>query len=45
MNGSPESLSIEDLIRIACEGPIVSGLLDETSFEEYLNGEEPQACQ
>jgi hypothetical protein len=45
MGGNPAALPPEELVRIICEGPLASGLLDEAALEPYLGGREPQACQ
>ena len=45
MGGDLAALSPEDLVRLACEGPLSSGLLDEAALEPYLEGRPPQACR
>ena len=45
MGGDLAALSPEDLMRLACEGPLASGLLDEAVLAPYLEGRSPQACR
>ena len=44
MGGNLETLSPEELARLACEGPLASGLLDEAALEPYLESRTPVAC-
>jgi hypothetical protein len=45
MEGRATTLSAQELITIACNGPLASGLFDEAALEPYLDGREPQACR
>jgi hypothetical protein len=47
MGGDPGALSAEVLVRLACEGPLASGLWtaeDQQALEAALDGRPPQAC-
>ena len=44
MGGDPAALASEELVRIICEGPMASGLFDESTLVPYLDGGQPQAC-
>ena len=45
MEGKPELLSAEELMRFACQGPFASGLFQESALEPYLDGRSSKACQ
>ncbi|MCL4300756.1 MAG: hypothetical protein KJ077_33780 [Anaerolineae bacterium] len=45
MGGKAGEMSIQELVRIACEGPFASGLFDEAELKPYLAGREPQVCK
>jgi hypothetical protein len=45
MGGQADKLPIEELVRLACEGPFSSGLFDEAELKPYLGEREPQACK
>ena len=44
MNGRVDELSIDELVTLACEGPLSRGLFDESLLEQY-GIDEPQACR
>lgn len=45
MGGEPKSLSGEELMRLACQGPFASDLFQESELADYLEGQRPKACQ
>ncbi len=45
MGGQADTMPIEELVRIACEGPFASGLFDEAELRPYLGEREPQVCK
>jgi hypothetical protein len=48
MGGDPGALSAEELVRLACEGPLVNGLWtaeDQRELEAAIDGREALACQ
>jgi hypothetical protein len=45
IGGDPAALSPEALVRLACEGPLATGLFDQATLELHLEGSSPQACR
>ena len=45
MGGEAATLPLEELVRLACEGPLASGAWDEATLVPYLEGRPALACQ
>jgi hypothetical protein len=45
MGGQADRMPIRELVRLACEGPLASGLLDEVELKRYMGNYEPRACK
>jgi hypothetical protein len=44
MGGDVQAIPINEVIRLACQDPLASGLLDMSNVEPFLQGRTPQAC-